>query len=328
MGFFSALFGGKKEKTPEEIEKEKEKNFDILKFDGLKAQRMNQLAYSVKCFTQALALKEDYNTRMYLAQSYVHLQEHKLAFEQLQILIENDPENIEAYILTAHVAEQMQNWQAMNDACQKAFLIDDNRSDVHYMYAKACLGLEDVVTAVAMLTKALTIDDTFQPAYSMRYDILMQMGQFQDAEKDADKLIEMNPENETFVLYKAYSLQGQRKIDEAINCYKKVRELNALCSQAYLGEGFLLTHSGKLDEAIQIYTEAIEVNPLFADAFKERGKVKLMKGDKAGATEDMKQALELAPEEAGKINGEFSNVEREMDAKSKGTQGFKLTNRF
>ena len=39
MGIFSSLFGGNK--TPEENQ---EKNFDILKYDGIRAMRIGKLA--------------------------------------------------------------------------------------------------------------------------------------------------------------------------------------------------------------------------------------------------------------------------------------------
>ena len=43
MGIFSSIFGGSK-KT------EEEKNFDILKYDGIRAMRIGKLTYALKCF--------------------------------------------------------------------------------------------------------------------------------------------------------------------------------------------------------------------------------------------------------------------------------------
>ena len=48
MGFWNALFGGK-ELSPEEEKKEQEaKNFDLLKYDGVKAMKMGQTDYAVR----------------------------------------------------------------------------------------------------------------------------------------------------------------------------------------------------------------------------------------------------------------------------------------
>ena len=56
--FFKSFFLGKTE-TPEEAKaKNEKKNFDILKFDGLRAQRMGRTDYALSCFTQALAIEK------------------------------------------------------------------------------------------------------------------------------------------------------------------------------------------------------------------------------------------------------------------------------
>ena len=63
------------------------------------------------------------------------------------------------------------------------------------------------------------------------------------------------------------------------------------------------------DKAIGVYDEAIEINPNFAQAYHERGRIKLLKGDKDGSVEDMKKAMELAPETEGNISGQYNNYE-------------------
>lgn len=46
MGLFKSLFGGNN--TPEtEKEKNDKKNFEILKYDGIRAQRMGKLPYAI-----------------------------------------------------------------------------------------------------------------------------------------------------------------------------------------------------------------------------------------------------------------------------------------
>ena len=48
MGLFKSLFGGNN--TPEtEKEKNDKKNFEILKYDGIRAQRKGKLTYANKC---------------------------------------------------------------------------------------------------------------------------------------------------------------------------------------------------------------------------------------------------------------------------------------
>ena len=62
-----------------------------------------------------------------------------------------------------------------------------------------------------------------------------------------------------------------------------------------------------------VYDEAIEMNANFAQTYHERGRVKLAMGDKKGSMEDMKRAIELAPENGANISGEYNNYEQQKN---------------
>ena len=53
--FFKSFFSGKSETPESEKQKNDQKNFEIFKYDGLRAQRMGRPDYAVKCFIEALA---------------------------------------------------------------------------------------------------------------------------------------------------------------------------------------------------------------------------------------------------------------------------------
>lgn len=55
--FFKSFFSGKSETPESEKQKNDQKNFEIFKYDGLRAQRMGRPDYAIKCFTKALAMK-------------------------------------------------------------------------------------------------------------------------------------------------------------------------------------------------------------------------------------------------------------------------------
>jgi hypothetical protein len=56
----------------------------------------------------------------------------------------------------------------------------------------------------------------------------------------------------------------------------------------------------------------LEHNPESAELYKMSGAIKYAKGDTIGATEDIKKSLEIAPEEAEKYTGEFTNFKKKM----------------
>ena len=73
--FFKSFFSGKSDTPESEKQKNDRKRFEIFKYDGLRAQRMGRPDYAVKCFTEALAIEEDFETLGYLSQLYVQLGE-------------------------------------------------------------------------------------------------------------------------------------------------------------------------------------------------------------------------------------------------------------
>ena len=47
MGFFKSFFSGKPDNPLAEQEKTRQKNFDIFKYDGIRAQRMGRQDYAI-----------------------------------------------------------------------------------------------------------------------------------------------------------------------------------------------------------------------------------------------------------------------------------------
>lgn len=272
MGFLSSLFGGKKEASEEKRLEDEAKSFDRLKYDGVKAVRTGQYVIAIKCLKAALEINDDLETRDYLAQALVRNGELLPAYEQLQKLAEAQPDNQAIFEQMANVAYMMEDYVAMSHACEKAILIDNTNPRVHYLYAKACIGQEDMINAIAMLTKAIALKPDFADAYLLRGQTLLGMGDRKGAREDMEHLLADYPEQEDVLMLKA-------RIERA---------------------------EGKADEAIDSYTKVTDVNPFAIEAFKERGQVKYDKGDMAGAKEDLQKVLEIDPDRAADISGEYS----------------------
>ena len=86
MDFLKKLFGGSDQPTDNKKKENDNKQFDTLKYDGVRALRQGQSAFAVQCFTHALQLQNDLECRDYLSQAYIHTDQLPLAAEQLQIL--------------------------------------------------------------------------------------------------------------------------------------------------------------------------------------------------------------------------------------------------
>lgn len=262
MNFFKALFGSKT-KTPEEDKKETEAHdFDVLKYDGKEALMRGDADYAVKCLTHALKIKDDPETRDYLSQALIRQGDLLMAYEHLQKLAETEPDNVKIYMQMAHVAYMMEDYNAMSNACEKAMLVDKDMPELMYLYAQACIGLNDSSNAVAMLTKAISLREDYGDAYLLRGETLLADGNLEDASEDATWLTER---------------------------YGNVEEV-------LMFSGRLERAKGNDEKAMETFSHVIEINPFSIEAYSERAAIKQGRGDIAGYEEDMQKVAEMTPE--------------------------------
>ena len=306
MGIFSSLFGGNK-KTDEE------KNFDILKYDGIRAMRIGKLTYALKCFEEATALREDLETMNHQANTYIRVNRMDDARALLVRMTEIAPEQPLVFQSLASLCYMQEDYKAMNDACQKALALNDQDPGTYFLSAKAAVGMSNGFQAIAMLTKAIMLNEEFVEAYQLRAEVLWQMRQAKDASDDIEKLLSLNPDDENALLLKAEIMAVSGDEEGAVKLMNEVLKLNPFCEKAYLLKGSYLLAKKDADGAIAVYNEALEINPNFAAAYHERGRAKLAKGDKQGSMEDMKRAIELAPEQGAAISGEYNNYEQQKN---------------
>ena len=270
MNIFKALFGGKEEKPEDKKRAEEDRDFDVLKYDGVRALRSGQHDYAIRCFTHALQMKDDLEIRDYLSQACIRADMLPEAFEQLLKIAEAQPDNIQVLIRMANVAYMMEDYTAMADACEKAIVLDAANAEATYLYAKACLGHGDTTNAVAMLTKAVGLKPDYAEAYLLRGETLLKAGETAEADEDADRLLKDYPESEDVLMLKA-------RVEKA---------------------------RGNTADAVDFYGKVIDVNPFHADAYRERGELRIATSDESGGNDDLKHAAELTSNTDGNAGGE------------------------
>lgn len=305
--FFKSLFRTKEAHTENSKDKSEKKNFEILKFDGLRAQRMRRTDYAIQCFVKALEIEEDFETMTYLAQAYIATHALDEAHELLDKMVTLEPEFVNTYLTLANVCYMQEAYPDMERAAQKATELDKENPVAFHLLAKAHQGLANDIMTIAHLTTAIALQHDFMEALLMRAEVLLKMQQHEEALKDIEAVLALDEEEETALLLRGKLKQATQDEEGAEADFKKVIALNPFNEQAYIYLARLYTTQQKTAQAIELLDETIELNPQSAIAFHERGKAKLALGDKEGSIEDMKQALELNPEEGKNLNGQFNN---------------------
>ena len=272
MGFWKSFFGGE-EHNPEEEKKDAEaKQFDLMKYDGVKAMRIGQFEYAEKCFREALKVHDDLEIHDYLSQTLMHLNRLQESLEELLLISREQPDNSSVMIQAAHVVYMLEDYAQMHSLAEQAQALDPENATAYYQMAQADLGQGDLVNGIAQLTKAIVLNENHGDARLLRAKTLLMMGDLDGAEQDVNWLMEHTEAEEEVLLTAARIAHAKGNDDDALNIYNKV----------------------------------VDVNPFQIDAYRERGQIKFDRGDKGGAQEDMQKVLELNPNETADVNGDYS----------------------
>lgn len=275
MGIWNALFERPAVRPPEEQQKEQEaKKYDLLKYDGVKAMKIGQTDYAIRCFQEALKLNDsDLEVRDYLSQVLLRKGDLDGALEQLQSLLANftgDKGPILERI--AQIAYMKEDYDTMSQTCEQYIQLAPDAPQAYYLFHHSLLHKSNPVAAIAMLTKAIVLNPNFAEAYLSRAQILLGMGDLNAADNDASWLIEHVGAQDDVLLLKA-------RIE---------------------------ARKGNTEQAIKLYDDLTEVNPFSIEAYRERGQLKFDSGDKAGAEADMQKVLELNPNQLANVSGDYS----------------------
>ena len=273
MNFLKALFGGKDENPEEKRQAEEAKNFEILKYDGVKALKIRQWQQAIRCLSHALSIREDLECRDYLSQALIQDNQLTAAYEELQKLHEAEPDNQDILQRMANVAFVMEDYGAMASSCEKALLISKDNPEIYYLYGRACMGQEDLTNAIAMFTKAISLNEDYGDAYLMRAGVMLQRGEVEAAEQDCQWLLERASSVEDVLILKA-------KVETA---------------------------KGNHSEALSYYDKVIEGNPFSIEGFTLRAELKKQMGDLQGAEEDLARLREINPD------GNDEDLEQKMN---------------
>ena len=308
MNLLKKLFAGNNEPEENVRHKNEERNFDILKYDGIRAQRIGKWIYAEKCFKEALNIRPDLETASLLGSTSLQLNKLDQAHEVLGQMISLEPQRLQSYLDLARVCYLQEHYDDMLATAQQAAqLVPDNETP-YFLQAQAYHKLGDSIHTIVALTQAISRKEDFTEAYLMRGQVLLEMKQYNEALEDVDFLLKHDSIDEEALRLAAEVQQGLGNEDEAVTYYKKVIDLNPFNEHSY--EQIALIHARKKEyaQAIATLDEALEINEK-AQLYQLRGKLKMDSGDKEGALADMKKALELNPESENRISGHFDNFD-------------------
>lgn len=308
MNFLKKLFAGNNEPEENVRHKNEERNFDILKYDGIRAQRIGKWIYAEKCFKEALNIRPDLETASLLVSTSLQLNKLEQAHEVLGQMISLEPQRLQSYLDLARVCYLQEHYDDMLATAQQAAQLAPDNETPYFLQAEAYHKLGDSIHTIVALTQAISRKEDFTEAYLMRGQVLLEMKQYNEALEDVDFLLKHDSIDEEALRLAAEVQQGLGNEDEAVTYYKKVIDLNPFNEHSYEQIALILARKKEYAQAIATLDEALEINEK-AQLYQLRGKLKMDSGDKEAALADMKKALELNPESENHISGHFDNFD-------------------
>jgi Tfp pilus assembly protein PilF len=150
--------------------------------------------------------------------------------------------------------------------------------------------------ALQACSEALRLDSRLPTAYACRGGVLINQGEFLNAQKDFDQALSLQPENGDFYYSRAQVHDRMGHIDLALADLARAVEL--IKSQfgrsvAFALRAKIFEKQGKLDDSIKDYTSAISLAPEFAYHHGNRGQVYFEKKDYEKAVVDYSEAIKL-----------------------------------
>ena len=293
MGFFKTLFGGGVSDPVEEQKKQIQKEFEILKYDGIRARRMHRMDYARKCFEEAIKLQDDFETYAQLVQLLFETGDFQAALEPLDHMAKAEPHIAETFISLATVHFMLENYQEMADNAQLAIDKAPDNVQAYYLKGKAMQGLAQEDEAVNLFTKAIDLQNDFAEALLLRGQIYLRQAKLTEALADAEAVIASGKEVESGLLLRGSVKEVENQPEDAEADYRQVLELDPFNQQAYIYIGKLYLKKGRYADAIGVMDDAIEMSPVFAQAYEVRAEAKRLAGDDEGAAKDATAAANL-----------------------------------
>ena len=150
-----------------------------------------------------------------------------------------------------------------------------------------------------MLSRALELAPSYEPARQELSDVLTRLGRRPEALAEADILLRMRPDRPDYLTLKANILDGMGRYDEAIGVYERLLPLAPERYDLWIAYGDDLRAVGRLDDSIAAYRQAIGLRPETGGAWWSLANLQTVPlGDEdIEAMEARVQRPELSPED-------------------------------
>lgn len=140
-----------------------------------------------------------------------------------------------------------------------------------------------------------------------------EFGMNDEALRDANKLIELQPDTSLNYIAKGQVLYAMEKYDEAFKAFDKATSLDPSRSDVWGMKASALAKAGRFEEAVSAINKGIDMDLQNPVNFYNRACLYSLKGDKVNAITDLEKAISMNPafKQHARNDTDFKNLSNE-----------------
>ncbi len=216
------------------------------------------------------------------------------ALDVMEKAVEKFPKSIKSLLKLSELQLTLKQYDASFFTVQKILNQDKQNAEAFFMLGMIYRAQGDKERAINSFQSAVELDPEIVDAWIILGDLFAEKD-FKIAEKYYDNAIRINPENVQTYHAKAFYLQNNNRIDEAIALYKIIISKDPNYSDAFLNSGILYLEKDSLDRAFESFNQMVSVEPENYLGYYYRGVSRMFNNDKIGAKSDLEYVLKLNP---------------------------------
>ena len=226
-----------------------------------------ELPAAVEAFQQALKLDpKRQNTRLRLGQVLVYMGRAEEALALKSKIIDSSQDNKD--IAEAAEFEKVEKYSKAEKLYRQILIRHPDNVSAMRLWAR--LGIRQnhqYADAEVLLQQAVKLAPDFSLAWADLCSVQFEQDKFDDAIKNAKRLIKLEPRGPDGHIWLAAALSGAGHHQDAVESYDKALEIAPAHGGALRGKGNACRTFGDQDGAIAAYRRSIEANPLDAEAY-------------------------------------------------------------
>ena len=265
---------------------------DLYKQQGKEKPYLDILKQCVKSAKESPLL---FKARNLLATYYLEKGENKLAFDEINAVLEKNPKNLEAHFLKAKYHLNMK--QANEAIAELRFVLKERPKflDAYRLLARAYFMNGQIELAEDTLKEALKIKEDDLESKFLLAQVYFKKHDLKEAEREFEEILKIAPNHipTLILLGDTYLIQG--KIEKSKKVYNKALNLSPKNPFIYHKLGIIEKSQKNFDKAINHFKEALKIKKDFLEALIELTRCYVAKKEYQKAIAKCKEYLNLVP---------------------------------